>query len=90
MKWLIIRLPFMSFGSLSFIASIILSKIIEKILDETILGIKIAAIEYETNSQVDEVNEIVAKLKSPKISKTEKEKLDAKLEQSIIDLIKFS
>jgi hypothetical protein len=90
MKWLLVKLPFLSFGPLNYITSYIMEKVITKVVEQTILGVKIMNITREVNDQVKEVEKVVEKLKTKEITLEEKERLDAELEQRVIDLIKFN
>jgi hypothetical protein len=67
-----------------------MEKVITKVVEQTILGVKIMNITREVNDQVKEVEKVVEKIKNKEISKEERESLDAELEKRVSDLIKFN
>ena len=80
MKWLVSKVPLLGVGFLNTIASMFLGKIIEKIVDVTILGYKFKVIDGKVNEQVNSINE-----KSKKDNLTDEEINE--LEKDILDLI---
>ena len=82
MAALILRLPFLSFGPLSFLASFVLEKLVSLIIDKTILGANIGIVNYVIDKEVKEVERLIEKAKAVPEGNTDELK---KIEDDLIE-----
>lgn len=82
MKWLISKLPFLNFGPFNIFATLVVGKLITKIVDVTILGYKFRVISNNVDKQVKRIED-----RAKKENLTTEEIKE--LEKDIITLISF-
>ena len=91
--FIVAELPFMSFGPLKSITSILISKFLTFVLDNSILGVIFVYIDIKNAAQVSNVEDLRNQIKEAKkrgASKQEMEELDDELAKEAIKLIKFN
>lgn len=88
MAALVLRLPFLAYGPIGYIASVLLSKIFEIALDKTILGINLAVIDWKIDQEVSELRELLDIVKTiPPEDKDARDKVEQEIIKSARDLI---
>lgn len=82
------RLPFIASGPIGWFASVVLSKLVAILLDKSILGLNLYLIEIQTNANVNELKELLAK--AQQASGEEREKLEDQIIDSTSNLIRLN
>jgi len=92
MKALLAKLPFLAWGPLGWIASHFLTKLLEFLIDKTILGATILYIDISNAGKVSDVETVIEKIAEAKVkgaTNEELDELDKELAKKGRDLIKF-
>ena len=90
---LLAKFSFLTFGPLSYLTGLFVTKVIDVVIDQSVLGMMIAYIRFDVDSQVDDIQKLVEEMKS-KIDKKEltdaaRKELNDKLIEAGTDLIRL-